>query len=110
MTQAAREYHLRGQLWPPARFLGAAPERHKDNRSDIYCLGAALLRQLPGETLHAPQLPQEAARLLQQLLARTLCPQSRGRYGCCEELLEDLDRLILLLSSCPAGNAQRTPP
>ena len=97
MVCAARAYHLLGQLWPPARQFGFPPEHRWDNRSDIYCLGAVLAQQLPKETRH---IPPDVRRLLQILQRRTLCPSPRGRYSCCEELLEDLDRAILLLDSC----------
>lgn len=96
MALAAREFHLRGLLWPPARHLGFPPEHRKDNRSDIYCLGAALIRQLPVEMRG---IPPDAAQVLQTLRRRTLCPVPQGRYSCCEELLQDLDRVIQLLDS-----------
>ena len=101
MARETQTYHASGQLWPQAHDWSRAPELHKDNRSDIYSLGAALSQLLQHRR---PEIPPEADRVMQNILQRTLSYRPQGRYSCCEELLEDLDRVLTLLKTTPDSN------
>lgn len=101
MARDATTYHASGKLWPQAHYWPRAPELRRDNRSDIYSLGAALSHFLQHRR---PEIPPEADRVMQNILRRTLSYRPQGRYSCCEELLEDLDRVLTLLQTTPDSN------
>ena len=93
---AAAEYHKTGKLYPKLGYWGAAPEYRQDNRSDIYCIGLALRSQL-----RDGHFSTSADPVLETILTRTLSPKPQGRYQCCEELVEDLDKALMLLHPFP---------
>lgn len=101
MACAAKEYHRQGKLCPALEHRCTAPELRRDNRSDIYSLGVFLSMLLPPGPLTASDIPLDAARVVQRILTRTLSRHPKGRYSCCEELLEELDCALMLLQKPP---------
>lgn len=107
-------------------FAPEVPRGRADNRSDIYSIGAMLMRALinPGNGRYNMQMYRQldqhlaASPLLRAsqnnenvflrhvlgaILKKSLAPRPGDRYGSCEELMQELEQAITLLLPDVAG-------